>query len=70
MAKERLIVCECYTHEGGPCLGNPNKNCAFRTSMQKCRSYRPLEGAKPIKGDTKRTKLKRAEKRDSRMNEW
>ena len=62
MAKERVIQCQHYLHEG--CCDLGKKECRFWKEMQTCPTYSKLIGGKPIRTDTRKQKLNRILKKE------
>lgn len=68
MAKDREIVCQYYTYEGGPC-DKRGISAHFRQECQKCKYYNKVAGGRPARKDNRKSKKEQALKKELR-NEY
>lgn len=66
MAKTREIVCIHYISKGNCDLG---KDAEFYGICQHCQKYKPKQGMKPARVDTRKKKLDDAKKKDERWED-
>lgn len=63
MSTERVIACEYYVNEGTCSKG---KECAFWGHCQKCKYYRAKKGGKPVRTNTRGSKMERINRKETR----